>query len=327
MKNLLITGGTGFFGRAILRHLHFEMMVRGKLIFDEVTILSRYPELFQLKYPSLANLPWVRMHTGDVLKPRTLPQHLNFNSIIHAASDSTYVTGVTPLIIYRQIVEGTENILKFAVACNAKRFLFTSSGASYGTQPLDMEKIAETYNAMPDPLSPFNAYGVGKRTAEHLCSQYSHQYGIETIIARCFAFVGEDLPKDAHFAIGNFIRDALEKPEIIVNGDGKTVRSYMHQSDLAKWLITMLLYGSSRNAYNVGSEEEISIGEVASMVRDTLSPNKLVNINNMISDEIGQRSRYIPDITKAKKDLQLNIEISLKEAIKLSAGDKFNLNN
>jgi len=322
MKNLLITGGTGFFGRAILRHLHFEMIVRGNLIFDEVTILSRFPERFQLKYPSLANLPWVKMYIGDVLKPRTLPKNLNVNFIIHAASNSTYVSGVTPLKTYRQIIDGTENMLKFAVDYNVKRFLLASSGASYGTQPLEMEKIPETYNAMPDPLSPFNAYGVAKRTAEHLCSQYSHQYGIETIIARCFAFVGEDLPKDAHFAIGNFIRDSLEKPEIIVNGDGSPVRSYMHQSDLAKWLITMLLYGESGNAYNVGSDEAISIAEVACLVRDTLSPNKIVNIKKIISVEKSLINRYIPDITKAKKNLNLNIEIALKEAIKLSVRDK-----
>lgn len=321
MKNLLITGGTGFFGRALLRYLHFEMIVKGNLIFDEVAILCRFPERFQMNYPSLANLPWVKIHAGDVLKPHTLPKFLNVNLIIHAASDSTYVSGVTPLKTYRQIIDGTENMLKFAVDYKVKRFLLASSGASYGTQPLEMEKIPETYNAMPDPLSSSNAYGVAKRTAEHLCSLYSNQYGIETIITRCFSFVGEDLPKEAHFAIGNFIRDAIERPEIIVNGDGRAVRSYMHQNDLAKWLIAMLLYGESGDAYNVGSDEAISIAAVAEIVRDTLAPNKIVNIKKISSMESNQRNRYVPDITKAKKNLNLNIELSLEEAIKLSVRD------
>ncbi|MEZ5583828.1 MAG: NAD-dependent epimerase/dehydratase family protein [Candidatus Competibacteraceae bacterium] len=76
--------------------------------------------------------------------------------------------------------------------------------------PLDMEKV-HNYNGMPDPLNPANAYSIAKRAAEHLCVLYQDAYGLEIIIARCFAFVGQDLPLNAHFAIGNFIRDAIHR--------------------------------------------------------------------------------------------------------------------
>jgi dTDP-glucose 4,6-dehydratase len=225
---------------------------------------------------------------------------------------------LTLLQTYLQIVVGTEIMLKFAATCGAQRFLLTSSGGAYGPQPSHIEAIPETYNGKLDPLNPSNAYGVAKRQAEHLCAQYGHQYGIQTVIARCFAFVGEDLPRDAHFAIGNFIRDAIERPEIIVNGNGSPIRSYMHQSDLAHWLLTLLQQGASGNAYNVGSDEATSIADLARLVRDIVSPEKQVHVKSQLLADNVFRNRYVPDISKAKMDLGLEITVPLAEAIRLS---------
>jgi dTDP-glucose 4,6-dehydratase len=318
MKNLLITGGTGFFGRALLRYLDSLNRANDSLPFDQVTVVSRSPESFRLKHPSLADLSWLTWHPGDVLVPSSLPQNGNYQFILHAASDSTDASALTLLQTYLQIVDGTENMLKFAATCGAQRFLLTSSGGAYGLQPSHIEAIPETYNGMPDPLNPSNAYGVAKRQAEHLCAQYGHQYGIQTVIARCFAFVGEDLPRDAHFAIGNFIRDAIERPEIIVNGNGSPIRSYMHQSDLAHWLLTQLQQGASGNAYNVGSDEATSIADLARLVRDIVSPEKQVHVKSQLLTDNVFRNRYVPDISKAKMDLGLEITVPLAEAIRLS---------
>lgn len=318
MPTLLITGGTGFFGRAILHHLGSLRLPSGSMTFEKVTVVSRSPDKFIQKYPSLVNKPWIILHKGDVLFPSTLPQNGNYDFIMHAATDSTDIATLTPLQSYKQIVDGTENMLKFAATCGAHRFLLTSSGGAYGPQPAELELIPETHNAMPDPLNPFNAYGVAKRQAEHLCALYGQQYGIETVIARCFAFVGSDLPRDAHFAIGNFIRDALERPEITVNGNGSPIRSYMYQTDLAHWLLALLQHGAAGNAYNVGSDEAISIADLAGLVRDILSPEKRIHLKGEALADNAYRNRYIPDIAKAKKDLGLELTVPLANAIRLS---------
>jgi UDP-glucuronate decarboxylase len=306
---ILLTGGTGFFGRALLRH-----WIRQPAPAAEVCVLSRSPERFLKQYPEFADLPWLSFHCGDVLRVDSLPAKGAFSHLLHAATDSTLGPRLSPLERYTQIVDGTRNMLDYAVARGIRRFLLTSSGGVYGPQPQDMEQIPETYNGIPDPLNAQHAYSIAKRCAEHLCALYRDQHGLETVIARCFAFVGQDLPLDVHFAIGNFIRDALTAPEIVIGGDGTPIRSYMDQRDLALWLTTLLWHGRSGQAYNVGSDRAINIRELATLVRDTLARDKPIVISG---DSAGNnfRNRYIPSIQKAQNELGLALNFTLVQSI------------
>ena len=141
------------------------------------------------------------------------------------------------------------------------------------------------------------------------------QHGLETVVARCFAFVGPDLPLNVHFAIGNFIRDALTADAITVSGDGTPLRTYLDQSDLAHWLFTLLEHGRPGQAYNVGSDEVISIAALAHLVRDILAPDKPVHILGQPNPGAA-RNRYVPDISKVSHQLGLGVTVSLAEAIR-----------
>ena len=121
-----------------------------------------------------------------------------FTHIIHGATDSTLGAVVEPLLRFEQIFNGTRNALEFAARAGVKRFLLTSSGAVYGPQPSDLKRIPEHYLSMPDPLDANNVYGVAK-LSEHLCALYARHYQIEPVVARCFAFVGPDLPLQCAF--------------------------------------------------------------------------------------------------------------------------------
>jgi dTDP-glucose 4,6-dehydratase len=178
-----------------------------------------------------------------------------------------------------------------------------------------MKKISETWNGSPFLTLASSAYGLGKRAAEHMCALYHDSHGLGYSIARCFAFVGPDLPLDAHFAIGNFIRDALTADAITVSGDGTPLRTYLDQADLAEWLFTLLNQGRPGQAYNVGSDEVISIANLAHLVRDILAPQKHVRILGQPTPGAA-RNRYVPDICKARKELGLNVTIALDEAIR-----------
>lgn len=309
--DLLLTGGTGFFGKALLRHWLAAAQP------PSVTVLSRDPEGFLARYPEFAGQPWLRVHLGDILAPATLPTGTPFTHLLHAAADSTLGPQLTPLQRYTQIVDGTRHLLDYAVARGIPRFLLVSSGGVYGAQPQGMERMPESFHGMPDPLDAQSAYGVAKRCAEHLCTLYAQQHGVQAVAARCFAFVGRDLPLDAHFAIGNFIRDALASPQITVSGDGTPVRSYMDQRDLARWLDVLLQEGRAGHAYNVGSDAAVTIAELAHRVRDLLAPGKPVRIGATAAD--GPRSRYVPNIAKARSELGLDLRHTLEDAVLATA--------
>lgn len=309
---IFVTGGTGFFGRALLRH--WMASEEAGSFSEDVGILTRSPQVFLDSYPEFSKLSWLKLFKGDVLEYSSLPKNIEIDRIIHAATESTNGAFLTPYKTYNDITIGTNNILNFAVQNNVRRFLLTSSGAVYGPQPDGLDKVPEDYLGGANPLLPSSAYGLGKSAAEHMCCLYRDEYDLQTVIARCFAFVGPDLPLTAHYAMGNFINDALYGAEINVGGDGTPLRSYMNQSDLARWLLCILNEGVTGHAYNVGSDQAISISDLAYLIRDILSPNKPVVFKNAKSSFMG-RNKYIPDISKAKSELGLEINIQLNQSI------------
>jgi dTDP-glucose 4,6-dehydratase len=178
-----------------------------------------------------------------------------------------------------------------------------------------MTHIPEDYRGAPDTMDVRSAYGEGKRMAELLCLIYAKQHGIEVKIARCFAFVGPHLPLDGDFAIGNFIRDGIQGSPIRVNGDGTPYRSYLYAADLAIWLWTILVKGTICYPYNVGSDKDITIADLAYTVSSMFD----FGLDVLIAQETipGKPSeRYVPSIQRARSELQLQPVIPLEEAIK-----------
>ncbi len=314
-RHIFISGGTGFFGAWLLESLAYcNCELDLKLC---TTILSRDPEAFARRMPHLAGETCIRMLKGDV-RDFVFPAG-KFDYVIHAAAPTSADAGAKPLELLSTLVEGTKRVLAFAREAGVGRFLYVSSGAVYGRQPAQMSHIPEEYAGGPAWLDPDSVYAEGKRVSEQMCAIHANDSGMACTIARCFAFVGPHLPLDQHFAIGNFIGDALAGRNIAVRGDGTPLRSYLYGADLAIWLWTMLLSetppAERLQVFNVGSSSAISITDLAQVVVEELDSTLKVEIAQQVATGV-PALRYVPDVRKAEARLGLREIIGLREAIR-----------
>jgi nucleoside-diphosphate-sugar epimerase len=307
-RHLLLTGGTGFFGLWLLALLH-QLNQQGVGI--EVTVVSRNPGRFLDAQPHYRDFVWLRWLTSDVRELQVIPGR-PMDLILHAAADTSSVSHTRPLEIFDTILGGARRVFDLAVRNNVRRVLLTGSGAQYGALPAGVG-VAENYAGACSSNSAGSAYGEAKRAQEVLAAIYAQDHGLEPVMARCFAFAGPGLPLDGHFAIGNFVRDALRGDAIVLNSSGEAVRSYLHGADLAAWLLFMLVKGRAGEAYNVGSDQAISIADLAARVSQRLAPHMPVRFLGQPGAP-GTRSWYVPNIDKPRS-LGLNVWTDLDTSI------------
>jgi nucleoside-diphosphate-sugar epimerase len=300
---IFLTGGTGFFGKWLTGSLAY---VRAQIALDiRLTVLSR-------STGGVAGFDNVRGDVRDFAFPDG-----GFTHVIHGATPaSAALNNSNPGEMFDILVSGTRRVVEFCEASGAKSMLLCSSGAVYGRQPAQIDHVSEDYPGGPDPLLPGSAYAEGKRASELLCATAS---GLSRCVsARCFAFLGPHLPLDTHFAAGNFLGDALAGRTIVVGGDGTPLRSYQHPADLMIWLWTLLARGTHRRAYNVGSEQAVSIGGLAELIRSVVAPATRVEIRGTARHGIPPE-RYVPSTERARRELGLETFISLEDAIRRTA--------
>ncbi|MCF7687625.1 MAG: NAD(P)-dependent oxidoreductase [Cephaloticoccus sp.] len=311
-QTFFITGGTGFFGMWLLEsfaHANDALNLGMRAL-----VLTRDPVVFTCKAPHLTSRADLEFIAGDVRNFAFPPAR--FTHVIHAATDTrSPPPGSDPKQIRDDIVAGTRRVLEFARHTGAKKFLYVSSGAVYGPQPADLTHVPEDYFGPTGPLTLGSAYGAGKRLSEELCGKFAAASDLQCKIARCFAFVGPHLPLDAHFAVGNFIRDALAGGPIKVNGDGTPMRSYLYAADLAIWLWTILFLGQSGRAYNVGSDAAEQISAHAYLVNN-LADGKASVLLAQPTDPNKPASRYVPAIDLARNELDLDVWIQEEDGIR-----------
>jgi dTDP-glucose 4,6-dehydratase len=308
--SILLTGATGWFGLWILDSLCAANDMLGLGL--RITAVSRNPARFLGRFPAFAadaRISWIE---ADV-------RHLalgnqSFTHIIHGAADSAQPIGAQGLKdLFGTIVQGTEKALE-AVGSECRGFLLISSGAVYGPNPSGRASFLESHAGGPDPALGKNAYAEGKRAAEMIAAIGALQ-GAPIKIARCFAFVGPHMAFDKHFAIGNFIADAVAGREIRVRSDGRPLRSYLYMTDLVRALILILNRGSEGRAYNVGSELPISIEHLANTV-DRVVGGRGVKVGGEPTE---WTEHYVPDTNRLRSELNYQAKVNLEVAIHRTA--------
>lgn len=296
-KSLLLIGGTGFFGKSIL-----DAFKRGLLKdfnISKIIVFSRNINQFKTDYPELC-FKGVAFLNGDITSIKKLP-FAEF--VIHAATSTnmTDYSGNNIELAKNNIELSVSNYCRLApeIHFNSK-ILYCSSGAVYGKQPIEIEKISECHNFNSD-FKRFSSekriYCLGKRFAESEIVKLG-LLGLTVSIARCFAFSGKYLPKNQHFAYGNFVGQAEKGQDIQINSKDIIYRSYMEADDLVKSLMSILTVSSNNcPIYNVGSDKPEPLHLVAEKIADRYGVNVIHKINH--KSKIGDR--YVPNTDKLKK--------------------------
>lgn len=298
-KTILLTGGTGFVGTWLVEAIAWLNETRR--FKSTVYIPTRSPHSFLRRVPHLGGRDDIRLELGDVCTFEYPDDSCHF--VIHAAASShRRPSGQDSLAIANTIIDGTRHVLDLALPRHVESFLFVSSGAVYGTQPPRLERVPEDYCGAPDLTSPGSAYGEAKRCAEMMCTLYREVHALPTRVARPFSLAGPYLNLDGSFALTDFIRCCVRSEEVCIRGDGTPVRTYCYAADLATALLKILLDARSGSVFNVGSEFEVSIADLADRIVSLTGSQVPIRVSGT---EMAARGleRYVPDTSRLRQDL------------------------
>jgi nucleoside-diphosphate-sugar epimerase len=296
-KSLLIIGGTGFFGKSILDYFtNYNSLKINKII-----IFSRKSQNIQIDKILKKKIKIIKV-SGNILNIKKLPS-------------ADYVIYAAILKNYKNDHKAVKNYLNLAKKYHLKsKILYTSSGAVYGKQPETNKGFKENYlqfnNKISFKKSYKKEYSEIKLKNEKLFQQFGKE-GAKVSIARCFSFVGPNLPLNTNYVIGNIINNILRNENIIIKANYKIMRSYMYSDDLVKWLFKILDHSNNLcPIFNVGSDNKVSIHKIANVLA------KKYNLK-VLSTKISSKKidNYIPNINKAKKELGLKLSYNSQSAI------------
>ena len=205
-----------------------------------------------------------------------MPKNLSVDYIIHAAGNAHPAAFQSdPVGTIMESVTGTEELLRLAHTCKAKRFMYVSSGEVYAQQKENTDNttpyIPDTFSeddiGYVNPLLARSCYPNSKRLSETLCAAYIAQYGIDAVIVRpCHTYGPGFTDKDSR-AQAQFLRNALMGEDIVLKSAGQQIRSYNYIADCVSALLSVLTSGSKGEAYNLANPDTaVSIAELAKVI-------------------------------------------------------------
>lgn len=298
MKKILVTGGAGNIGSSLVESLlekDFEVFVFDNFITGNRENLSEENPRLNVVKVDINNKEALSDHWGDN----------RFEFVFHyAALVGVERTQKSPIKVLDDI-KGISNILELSKESGVRRVFYSSSSEVYG-EPVEIPQNEET-----TPLNSRVPYAVVKNLGEAYFRTYLKEFGLEFTIFRFFNTYGPNQNND--FVISRFIEQSVKGERISIYGDGSQSRSFLHVNDNIKFTNIVLEKDLFINeVVNVGSDEVISIKELANLIKKLTGSNSEILHLPPLKD--GDMYRRKPDITKMRR--HLDKLISIKDGIK-----------
>jgi dTDP-glucose 4,6-dehydratase len=296
----VVTGGAGFLGS----HLSERLLHEGY----SVLCLDDFSTGSPGNVAHLMELGPFRLVRADVTDFVHVPGDVD--AVLHFASPASPVDYLRmPIETLKVGSLGTLHTLGLAKEKKA-RFLLASTSEAYGDPQVHPQP--ETYWGHVNPVGPRGVYDEAKRFAEAMTMAYRRAQGVDTAIVRIFNTHGPRMRPDDGRAVPTFIRQALCGEPITVAGDGSQTRSIQYVDDLVEGCVR-LLHSHQFEPVNIGNPHEVSITDLALLVRDLVGSASPVEYVARPEDDPTVRR---PDISLARSVLGWEPEVGLADGLR-----------
>ncbi|MEM7749862.1 MAG: dTDP-glucose 4,6-dehydratase [Pseudomonadota bacterium] len=322
-RTIIVTGGAGFIGSAVCRHLISETDDR-VVVVDKLTYAANLSSL-----APISNSPRYHFIKADIADRSAMDQVFTDyqpDAVMHLAAESHVDRSITSSGDFIQTnIVGTFTLLEAARAYWSQadqdkqsgfRFLHVSTDEVYGSLGDDGLFLEDT------PYDPSSPYSASKAASDHLAVAWHRTYGLPVVVSNCSNNYGP-----YHFPeklIPLMILNGLDGRELPVYGDGLNVRDWLYVNDHARALELIMSKGRLGETYNVGGRNERTNLHVVERICDTLDrlapgaePRR--NLIKFVTDRPGHDQRYAIDATKLETELgwqaQENFETGIAKTI------------
>ncbi len=297
---LLVTGGAGFIGSEFVNQLVSNRSL-------DITVLDALTYAGDLRNLEACRdqIDFVKIDIRNKIELENLFEEKQFTQIVHFAAESHVDNSISnPTIFAETNVLGTLNLLELSSKYSLERFLHISTDEVYGS-------VKEGYSSESSPLNPSSPYSASKAAAEHFALSFLYTHNLPVLMVRCSNNYGpRQFPEKL---IPLFISKLLRNEPVPVYGDGKNVREWLHVSDCARAIASVLHEGKIGETYNISSGIFRENLEVTRMLVEIMG--KGPNLINFVDDRKGHDFRYAIDSSKIRAELGWEPEVQLEEGL------------
>jgi len=290
---ILVTGGNGFIGHTLVRHLLNEG--NEIKVLDIKPIKFTHPHLEFVRKSVLEDIRW-EMRDCDI--------------VYHLAAELGVINSdKKPLNTLAVNIDGTVNVFRCALGTNVKKIVYTSSSEIYG-EPKALPIKEDSAK------SPVSIYGVSKLTAEMYAYGYFKEYGMDINPVRLFNVYGSG--QGFEWVMPIFIQKVLSNEQPLVFGDGSQVRCFTYITDIVSGMETVRKKGAKGEAYNIANNEPITMRELAELIIKVSGKNlepRIVGFGKETRAKERDIMKRIPSIEKLKA-LGWKPAVNIQEGVK-----------
>ena len=318
---ILITGGLGFIGSNLVNYLIKKKPIKKIIIIDnqsksDLTYLESI-----CKYRYFKNIKDYKANNSRVTVVNACTTNSNFSHqitknldcVVHLAAESGVDLNIkNPKKAFDINIKGTFNFLDACRVNKVNNFIFASSGAVFGNAKPPMSET--TIKA------PISTYGSSKLAIETFCETYSKLFDIKTTVLRFSNAYG---PYSLHkkSIIANFLKNIIDNKPLIINGDGKTTRDYVHASDISAAIYKSFYQKENYNNFNISTSIETSINDLVSIISSQTKKYDMHNIKvehalERLGDMKYNSMNSKKYISKYKKNNFINLNTGIQKTIK-----------